>query len=349
MSRRNSCSTFAGMKAWVLERHGSPERAFALTERPDPVPGPGQVLVRSEGFGLNYADVMARRGLYREAPPPPCVIGYENVGRVVALGDDVPQELLGKRVAAITRFGGYASMVVTDHRAVVQVPEELGLGEACALTTQGVTAWFMALIACPLRAGQRVLIHSAAGGVGNLLVQLALHRGCEVFAVASGGSKLGMLRSLGAQHTIDRSRSDYAREVRSLLNGEDMEVSFNAVGGSSFKKDMTLLGDCGTLVMYGGAERGGGIFGALRFVWRMGLVVPILLMMRSRSLIGVNMLRVGEHRPEVLAECLRGAAQAAGEGWLRPKVHDTVPAARLAEAHALLESGDSMGKVALKW
>lgn len=337
------------MKAWVLERHGTPERAFTLNDRPDPIAGEGQVLIRSEGFGLNYADVMARKGLYREAPPPPCVIGYENVGRVEALGAGAPKELLGKRVAAITRFGGYAQVVVTDHRAVVVVPEDLGLGEACALTTQGVTAWYMAMIAFPLRKGQRVLIHSAAGGVGNLLVQLAAQRACEVFAVASGHEKLELLNKLGAHHVIDRSRADYAEETRAMLGGGRLDVSFNAVGGSTFKKDVRLLGDCGTLVMYGGAERTGGFFGALRFVWSMGLVIPIFLMMRSRSLIGVNMLRVGEHRPDVIAECLAGAVRATKEAWLRPCVQDILPADRLAEAHALLESGRSIGKIALRW
>ncbi len=337
------------MKAWVLERHGPPERAFALREQADPKPGPGQVLIRAEGFGLNYADVMARKGLYREAPPPPCVIGYETVGRVVQCGSGTPPELMGKRVAAITRFGGYAEQVVTDHRAVVEVPEELGLGEACALTTQGATAWYMAMIAIPLRKGQRVLIHSAAGGVGHLLVQLAVHRGCEVFAVASGPTKLDLLKRLGAHHAIDRSRSDYAAQVRDLLHDARLDVSFNAVGGSTFKKDLRLLGDCGTLVMYGGAERAVGAFGALRFGWRMGLVVPILLMMRSRSLIGVNMLRIGEHRPDVLAECLEGMARVVEEGWLTPIAGEVLPAQRLPEAHALLESGRSIGKVALRW
>ncbi len=337
------------MRAWYLIRHGDVERAFALHEVPDPVPAPGQVLVRSEGFGLNYADVMARKGLYREAPPPPCVIGYENVGRVERIGEGVPAEMLGQRVAAITRFGGYAEMVATDHRAVVAVPDALGIGEACALTTQGVTAWYMAMIAYPLRPGNRVLVHSAAGGVGHLLVQLAVRQGCEVFAVASGQAKMDLLKKFGAQHVIDRSCSDYAQEVRSRLKGQRLDVSFNAVAGSTFKKDMELLGDCGTLVMYGGAERGGGFFGALRFVWRMGLVVPIVLMMRSRSLIGVNMLRVGEHRPDVLAECLRGTVRANTEGWLRPWATGSLPAERLAEAHALLDGGRSMGKVSLIW
>ena len=337
------------MKAWVLERHGSPERAFALRDLPDPEPARGQVLIRSEGFGLNYADVMARKGLYREAPPPPCVIGYESVGRVERVGEGVPPELVGERVAAITRFGGYAEWVVTDHRALVRVPESMGLGEACALTTQGVTAWYMAMIAYPLRPGQHVLIHSAAGGVGNLLVQLATHAGCEVYAVASGTEKMERLKKLGARHVIDRSGVDYAQQMRSLLAGKRPDVSFNAVGGSTFKKDLALLGDCGALVMYGGAERGEGFFGALRFVWRMGLVVPIFLMMRSRSLIGVNMLRVGEYRPEVLAECLNGIAQATRESWLSPMAAPPFPQDHLAQAHELLESGRSTGKVSVRW
>lgn len=337
------------MKAWVLERHGSPERAFALRDLPDPEPARGQVLIRSEGFGLNYADVMARKGLYREAPPPPCVIGYESVGRVERIGEGVPPDLVGERVAAITRFGGYAELVATDHRALVRVPESMGLGEACALTTQGVTAWYMAMIAYPLRPGQHVLIHSAAGGVGNLLVQLAAHAGCVVFAVASGTEKMELLKKLGARHVIDRSGADYAQQMRSLLAGKRLDVSFNAVGGSTFKKDLALLGDCGTLVMYGGAERGAGALGALRFVWRMGLVIPILLMMRSRSLIGVNMLRVGEHRPDVLAECLAGIARANREGWLSPIVAAPLPQDRLAQAHELLESGRSVGKVSVRW
>lgn len=337
------------MKAWVLERHGSPERAFALRDVPDPEPARGQALIRSEGFGLNYADVMARKGLYREAPAPPCVIGYESVGRVEKVGEGVSTDLVGARVAAITRFGGYAELVVTDHRAVVKVPETLGLGEACALTTQGVTAWYMAMIAYPLRSGQHVLIHSAAGGVGHLLVQLAAQVGCVVFAVASGTGKMERLKKLGAQHVIDRSVADYAQATRSLLGDRRLDVSFNAVGGSTFKKDLALLGDCGTLVMYGGAERGAGAFGALRFVWRMGLVIPILLMMRSRSLIGVNMLRVGEHRPEVLAECLHGIARANREGWLSPIAAAPFPKDRLAQAHELLEGGQSIGKVSVRW
>jgi NADPH:quinone reductase-like Zn-dependent oxidoreductase len=337
------------MKAWVLEKYGAPEKAFALKEVPDPVAHDGEVLIRSEGFGLNYADVMARKGLYREAPKPPCVVGYETVGTVIALGAGAPAGLLGKRVTAVCRFGGYAELVATDHRACTEIPAAMDVGTATAMTTQGCTAWYMSMIAWPLRKDMRVLIHSAAGGVGNLLVQIALSEGCEVFAVASGPQKMEALQQLGVQHVIDRSRSDHATEVRAILGKEKLDASFNAVGGSTFKKDLALIGSGGALVMYGGSERGNGPFSTLAFVWRMGLVIPIFLMMTSKSLIGVNMLRLSTQQPMILAESLRAQARAVAEGRLKPHVHEIFPASDLPKAHALLESGRSLGKVALKW
>lgn len=339
------------MNAWVLHKHGTTKEAFQLRQVPDPEPGPGQLLIRSEGFGLNYADVMARRGLYRDAPPVPCVIGYETVGRVERCGAGVPSERLGQRVVAMTRFGGYAELAVTDHRAAAVVPDALGIGEACALATQGCTAWYMARYACPLREGQRVLIHSAAGGVGQLLVQLAVRAGCDVFAIASGAEKMAYLKQLGAQHVIDRSAGDYATAVERALGSHRLDVSFNAVGGSTFKKDMQLIGSGGAVVLYGGAERGnsGGPFATLAFVWRMGITVPIFLMMKSRSLIGVNMLRISEHQPALLGRCLHEVVQAVREGWLVPRVHQLFGADQLAAAHDALEGGRTIGKVAVRW
>ena len=174
------------MQAWQLTAHGSPEKVLQLCELPDPAPKPSQVLIRSEGFGLNFADVMAVKGLYRDAPPVPCVIGYEVVGRVERCGASVPEGLLGKRVLAFTRFGGYARLACTDHRAAVPIPDDLDLGTALAMATQGATAWHMAMAAAPVQQGDRVLVHSAAGGVGQLLLQIALHQGCEVFFPPAG-------------------------------------------------------------------------------------------------------------------------------------------------------------------
>ncbi len=339
------------MQAWVLTAHGEPRRVLSLQQRPDPVPGPHQVLIRCEGFGLNYADVMAVKGLYRDAPPVPSVLGYEVVGRIESAGAEVPKELLGKRVVAMTRFGGYAELAVTDHRALSVIPDSMPLGEAAAMATQGCTAWYMAMIARPVQPGDRVLVHSAAGGVGNLLVQICLKRGCTVFAVASGAKKMEQLRALGAHHVIDRSQGDYAAQLDALLKDARLDVSFNAVGGSTFKKDMKLLGSGGAQVLYGGSERGEGrgLFGTLRFVWNMGLVIPIFLMMKSKSLIGVNMLRISEHQPQTIAACVAGVVKAHAEGWLKPHVHREYTREQLPDALEALGGGGTMGKVVVRW
>ncbi|MBP8822405.1 MAG: zinc-binding dehydrogenase [Flavobacteriales bacterium] len=338
------------MQAWQLTAHGSPEKVLRPCERPDPAPKPGQVLIRSEGFGLNFADVLAVKGLYRDAPPPPCVLGYEVVGRVEKCGEGVPAEMMAKRVLAFTRFGGYAQLACTDHRAVAVIPNDMDLGTALAMATQGATAWYMAIMAAPVQKGDRVLVHSAAGGVGQLLVQIALHQGCEVFAVAHGAEKMDYLKRLGAQHVIDRKAEDYAAAVNKLMGKERLDASFNAVGGTTFKKDLALLGSGGKLVLFGGAERGkGGAFGTLRFVWNMGLVVPIFLMMKSKSLIGVNMLRLSESKPLLVAACMQGALGAWKKGWLDPNVHPVFSADQLPRAVALLGSGNSIGKVAVRW
>ena len=339
------------MQAWVLTAHGEPRRVLSLQERPDPVPGPNDVLIRCEGFGLNYADVMAVKGLYRDAPPVPSVLGYEVVGRVESAGAQVPVELIGKRVVAMTRFGGYAELAATDHRALSVIPDSMPLGEAAAMATQGCTAWYMAMIARPLCKGDQVLVHSAAGGVGQLLVQIAVKQGCTVFAVASGAQKGAYLKQLGAHHVIDRSGGDYAQQVDTLLKDARLDVSFNAVGGTTFKQDLKLLGSGGALVLYGGSQRGegGGFFGTLRFVWNMGLVIPIFLMMKSKSLIGVNMLRISEHRPQTIAACVAGVVKAHADGWLKPHVHKEYTRQQLPDALEALGSNSTMGKVVVRW
>jgi NADPH2:quinone reductase len=171
-----------------------------------------------------------------------------------------------------------------------------------------------------------------------------------VFAVAHGAEKMAYLKQLGAQHVIDRKAGDHAAQVKKLLGKERLDASFNAVGGTTFKKDLGLLASGGALVLFGGAERGaGGAFGTLRFVWNMGLVIPIFLMMQCKSLVGVNMLRLSEHRPLTVAACMQGALDAMREGWLKPRVDRVFDTEQLPEALKLLGSGKSIGKVAVKW
>ena len=338
-------------KAAFLVKYGKPATAFEMRETEIEEPADSEVLIEVEAFGLNYADVMARNNLYREAPPLPAVLGYEVVGKIIQLGKGVSENLLHKRVVAFTRFGGYAQHVKTADHAVVEIGDlkaELGL----ALCTQFVTAYYMAMYLTPIQADEKVLIHAAAGGVGTALIQLAKYRKAEVFAKIGSESKRQFVIDLGADHVINYNVGDYENQVLSMLNGKRLDVSFNPVAGSTFKKDFRLLGSGGRVVLFGGSERSGkkwGILSTLNFVRKMGLVIPIGLMMRSKNVLGVNMLKIADNKPEVLTHCLTEVVKLHHEGVLQPHVGGIFNASHLADAHARLESGKSTGKIAVFW
>ncbi len=340
------------MKAIYLVRTGAPEPAFELRDVPTPEPARGQVRIAVEGFGLNYADVVARHGLYRDAPPRPCVLGYEVVGRVDALGAGVTGVNLGQRVTALTRFGGYATHAVTDARAVAAIPDDLDIGVAAALPTQGCTACFMAEEMVRLHDGDHVLVQAAAGGVGTLLVQLCKRRGCIVYGTAGSDDKLAVLRQLGVDYPINYRRVDFADEVRRLRGAAGLDVIFDSLGGSYVRKGIGLLGAGGRIVCFGGADHGRGSLQALRtlkFALSFGFPHPIPLLMRSKGVIGVNMLRIADERPEVLARCLRAVVELALRGDLKPIVGGRYSAAQIAAAHEFLESRRSTGKIVVTW
>jgi NADPH2:quinone reductase len=334
-----------------LTKFGGPKEAFSFTELTIPEPLNDEVQISVERFGINYADVMAREGNYKEAPPLPCVLGYEVVGEVTKVGKDAPQDLIGKRVVAFTRFGGYSQCVNTKHFGVAEIGDYDG-NKALCLATQYVTAYYMAFVATTVQKGDNVLIHAAAGGVGTALIQLLRNKEVRVIAKIGNDSKVKYLKDLGVDYIVNYNKSDYALQIRQILNTEPIHISFNPVGGSTFKKDWKLLGLTGTLVLFGGSERSGkkwGILSTLNFVRKMGIVVPIGLMMQSKSIIGINMLKVADLKPLVLQNCLKEVVQMAIKGKLDPKVGGVYNAKNISEAHEFLASGKSTGKVVLEW
>jgi NADPH2:quinone reductase len=340
------------MRAIVLTRYGSPRAAFVVEERPEPVPAAGQVRIAVEAFGLNYADVSARQGTYRDAPPIPCVIGYEVVGRVAALGPGVTAVATGQRVAALTRFGGYATSAVTDARALLPIPDDLDVGVAAAIPTQGGTAYFCAEEMVRLHPGDHVLVQAAAGGVGTVLVQLAKRRGCVVYGTAGSDEKLAYLRELGVDHPINYRREDFADAVRRLRGGAGLDVVFDSLGGSAVRKGIGLLAAGGRMVCFGAAERGAGTLQLLRdarFAASFGLVHPIPLLLNSRSLLGVNMLRLSDDRPDVLQRVLGAVGELVLAGEVRPTVGGRFQAGQIAAAHELLSGRGSTGKIVVTW
>ncbi len=340
------------MRAMYLVRTGEAAQAFELREAPTLEPAAGQVRIAVEGFGLNYADVVARNGLYQDAPPMPSVLGYEVVGRVDALGAAIDSLAVGQRVTALTRFGGYATHALADARATAPIPEDMDVGVAAALPTQGCTAYYMAEEMVRLHAGDHVLVHAAAGGVGTLLVQFCKRRGCVVYGTAGSDEKLGLLRELGVDHPINYRRADFAAEARRGCGDGGLDVIFDSIGGATTRKGMALLGAGGRMVCFGAADHTPGLLQplrSLRFALSFGLPHPILLMLRSRGFIGVNMLRIADSRPLVLQRCLRAVVDLALQGELRPIVGGRFPAAQLGAAHALLESRRSTGKIVVTW
>ena len=341
------------MKAAVLVKHGKVETAFSVQEHPKPEPQANQVLIKTEGFGLNFADVMARNGLYREAPPLPSVIGYDVVGRIEAVGEGLnADDYVGKRVVAMCRFGGYAEYVATDHKGFAEISEEMDLGEAVALAVQYCTAWYAACEMVNLHEGDKVLVHAAAGGVGTAITQIAKWKGCTVFGTASEHKKDYCLQN-GVDHVINYRNSDYLEEVKKILGPNDrLDVTFNSLAGKTIKKDRSLLGSTGRLVCYGGAERagrGGGIFTTIRFLLNTGFVNPLFLMMLSKGIIGVNMLKVADNKPDTFNRCIRNVVAQAEAGVLKPHVGGRFSIDELQKAHTFLESRKSMGKIVVKW
>jgi len=340
------------MKSIYLVRCGDSKTAFEMREEKDPAPLEGEVLIEVEASGLNFADVLARQGLYPDAPRIPCVLGYEVVGRVVDVGDGVEKFSAGDRVLAFTRFEGYASKVVVHTMSAVKISGEMPAGVAVALATQYCTAWYAAEEMVRLFPGDRVLVQAAAGGVGTALVQIAKRHGCVVYATAGSQTKIDYLESLGVDHPINYLQKDFAREVRSICGKRGLDVVFDSIGGKTFRKGYDLLASGGRIVAFGVAGMTGNrmnIFHILRTVLGFGFFHSLPLISNSKSVLGVNMLRIAEDRPDVLQRCMCTVVNLTEKGELNPKVGGEFPADQVADAHAFLEMRKSTGKVFLKW
>jgi len=337
-------------EAFVLTVKGTAEEAFRLKPIILPPPGPAQVLIRVEAFGLNYADVMARRGLYREAPPLPCVIGYEVVGTIEAAGAGMDPGLVGLRVVAFCRFGGYARHVLTEAHAFAPIGD-MDAAESLALATQFVTAFYMVERVGNIHPGERVLVHAAAGGVGTALIQLCKLRQAVVCAKIGSRSKQQIVQDLGADEIVVYKEADYVSSVQKWLGKERLDVSFNPVGGATFKKDFSLLGTGGRMILFGGSELSGkyGILSGLNFLRKMGIIVPVGLMMRSKSVSGVNMLKIADYKPEIIKHCLAEVVKLAVERKITPVVGGRFTQEEFTKAHTQLEAGTTIGKLTVFW
>src|SRR4051812_43032795 len=231
------------MRAIVITKHGGPE-VLEVQERPDPVPGPGQVRVEVKAAGLNFAEVMARMGLYADAPKPPCVVGYEVAGTVAELGEGASGVAVGDRVIAGAAFGCHAEQIIAEANSVFPLPEALSFEQGAAIPVNYATAWAALMTYGNLQPGERVLIHAAAGGVGIAATQLSKLHGAEVWGTSSP-SKHEAIRGFGVDHPLDYRKDGWEQGL------PPFDVILDALGGASFNRSYKMLRAGGRLVAYG--------------------------------------------------------------------------------------------------
>jgi len=341
------------MSRRVVFRRFGEVTTLEVESRAVPRPGPGEVRVKVAFAGVNYADVLARRGFYKWAPPPPTCVGFEVSGVIEELGAGVTSHAIGDRVMAITRFGGYADDLVVEAARAYRVPDAMTLEHAAALPAVYVTAWQSLVEVARVRAGDKVLVQAVAGGVGLAALQIAKHLGCEVFGTASSADKLAVAVAEGLDHPIDYAQHDFAREVMRLTGGRGVDVVLDSLGGEGLRKGYACLARGGHLVTIGAAQ----VAPASRLrpdewlragleLLRGGVFHPFSLIEDNRSIGGVQVLLLWDDLPRFRRAMDQLLAWYA-EGAIRPHVDRVVPLADAAEAHRALESRKTRGKVLL--
>lgn len=342
------------MKAYYLIKNGKSETAFELRNIKLSEPKDEEVTVEVEAFGLNFADVMARLGYYKACPPLPAVIGYDVVGRIIKKGRNVNDLEIGQRVTALTRFGGYATHVNTNHNGVVPIKEDTDATVATALATQYSTAYYASEFSMNMQKGEHVLIQAAAGGVGTALTQLAKRKGCIIYGTAGSEKKLEYIKNNGVDYPINYSKQDFYEYIKAQRGEKSIDIIFDSIGGSYVKKGLKLLAPGGRLAMYGAAQIAGNsnkksIIRQLRTLFGFGKYSPVKFFAESQALIGVNMLQIGDFKPYILKKCMTEVVELYNNGEIKPYVGRVFNAEELAEAHNFLQKRESTGKVVMKW
>lgn len=340
------------MKAAYLVKYGNASTAFEIKEIEKPKPTANEVLIKVEAFGLNFADVQARLGFYKDAPPLPALLGYDVVGRIEQCGTAVKHLKIGDRITALTKFGGYAEYAVAEEEVSQKIPETFSPGVAVALATQYCTAYFLSYNIANIQENDHILIHAAAGGVGTALIQMALEKKCIIFGTCSSSEKMEYLKQNGVHYPINYLEKDFETEIKNILGEKGLDAIFDPVGGASVKKGFRLLGAGGRILTFGVSAMNTtkNIFGKLKVVWQFGFYHPIFqFLMKSRGMIGVNMLSIAKENPHKIGTAMKEVIKLTEKGVLKPYVGAVYTIDKLAEAHGFLESRKSKGKIVVKW
>lgn len=320
-----------------------------VQQKPDPTPRDDQVVIRVRAAGLNFADILSRQGLYPDSLPKPCVMGYEVSGVVEAVGKDVDSSLLGKSVAALTRFGGQSELVAVKAMQIFEKPERLMFEQTAAIPVNYLTAYALLVVMGSLHAGESVLIHNAGGGVGLAAIEIAKKIGAVTYGTASPG-KHKFLAERGLDHAIDYRKQDWFPVLQQMTNGRGVDLVIDPIGGAHWKKSYAALRHTGRLGMFGvssvSANGLAGKLNLLKAVIQTPRFHPFAMLNKNRGVFGLNLGHMW-HEPEKVAVWMREILRGVEEGWINPYVDRSFSFEEAGAAHRYLEERKNTGKVVL--
>ncbi len=336
------------MRQIVMTKAGGVE-VLKIHEVDEPQPGKEEVKIRVKAVGINFADIMARKGIYPDAPKKPCVVGYEVSGFIESVGAGVDPSIVGDPVIALMRFGGYSEKVITPASFVFKKPESLSFKQAAAIPVNYLTAYQLLIVMGGLKKNERLLIHNAGSGVGLAALDIAKHVGAIIYGTASA-HKHPFLKDRGFSFVMDYRKRDWLKEFQKITGSDGADLIIDPIGGKNTWKSYRALGRAGRMGLFGLMTATETRFSVklrlVRTVFKMPRFHPVRLMNANKGIFGVNighMWGTEEKMRPWMLEIIKGVE----EGWVKPHVDSVFPFEKVAEAHSYIEERQNTGKVVL--
>lgn len=337
------------MRAAVIGRFGPPG-VLTIREIPRPVPGQGEILVKVRAIGVNFADVFARLGVYPGIPKPPFVPGIEYAGTVEKTGKKVRRFTPGQKVFGFTRQNGYAEYVCVPEQNAIVMPPRMSFEEGAAFTVASLTAYHGLVNLAHAQAGEKVLIHAGAGGVGTASIQIAKHLGLQVFATVGSEEKARVAREQGADYVVNSSAQDFSEVIRRATNGYGVDIVMDGVAGPALRKGLKILAPMGRYILFGvSSVNAPKRLNFLRIALDSVTAPRILLSSKISKNVGYHAFNLYflTHKTELMHSSLSALVAWYRRGALRPLIGATFRLDQVVEAHRLLQSRKAVGKIVL--
>ncbi|WP_250655764.1 synaptic vesicle VAT-1 family membrane protein [Alkalimarinus coralli] len=336
------------MKKVMITKAGGVD-VLDVQDFPAPSPQRNEVVITTKACGINFADILARQGLYPDAPQLPTCVGYEFSGIVTQVGPSVDPSWKDKAVFGLTRFNGYADTICVPVDQIFEKPDSLTFEQAAAIPVNYLTAWQLLVVMGALTADDSVLIHNVGGGVGLAALEIAKHIGATTYGTASPG-KHRFLVEKGLDHAIDYRSANWEDELKALTNGLGVELITDPIGGNHWRKSYRALRATGRLGMFGISAASDsswqGKVKLLKTAVQMPFFHPVNLMNTNKAVFGVNMGRLW-HENEKIRQWMMHIIDGVNEGWINPHVDCSFTFDQAAAAHQYIEDRKNKGKVVL--